>query len=84
MTTTEHTPAPLPPDAIRAIDDLRARFDAVDPARQAHLDAIAELARIPREIVTELRAQGLSHAAIGEVLGITRQRAQQLTPKPAA
>jgi DNA-binding transcriptional MerR regulator len=79
MTTLEPKPVALPPDAIRAIEDLRARFDAVDPARQAHLDAIAELARIPREIVAELRDQGFSHAAIAEGLGITRQRAQQLS-----
>lgn len=81
MTTTDPGPA-LTPDALRAIPDLRERFDAVDPARQAHLDAIAQLALIPREIVAELRARNLSHAAIAEILGVTRQRAQQLDTSP--
>lgn len=74
-TMTTQTPAD-----IRAIPDLRERYAAAQApeARQAYLDAIAELAKIPREIVAELREQGMNHTQIGEVLGISRQRAQQL------
>lgn len=66
------------PADIRAIPDLRERYDAVDPAREAHLAAIAELAQIPRDIVMELRGRNLSQERVADVLGVSRARVQQL------
>lgn len=58
--------------------------DPTDRARAAGamLEAVPDLQRSLREIrqnaVRELRAQGLSHAEVGEAIGVHRNRAAQI------
>jgi DNA-directed RNA polymerase specialized sigma24 family protein len=74
---------PVPEDPLTAI---RFERDAVTQAEEAHAQALDDL----RESVQEAKRAGHSWAEVAEVLGVSRQSAQQrfgrervdLSPKP--
>lgn len=68
----------MTPEEIRAIPDPADRFKAAQADMFTPLATISALNRIKREVVGELRGQGLSWEKVGQRLGISRQRAQQL------
>jgi hypothetical protein len=74
--------------------DIRLQFDLPDRMAEALQAAaarerqgrelLAESARIRRECAGEMYRDGLTHAEIGLVMGISPQRVQQLTPSKRA
>lgn len=70
--TPTHAPTP---DEIRTIDDPTERFHA---ARAAEPLMKRELSDIARTVVTELVKGGMPRPAVATMLGISRQRVEQL------
>jgi hypothetical protein len=73
-----------PPSPFEALKHLADNADAGARAREvgAALNAVPELQKWLRQLrqdaVLELRADGLSHAEVGKVIGTSRARAQQI------
>lgn len=72
MTTPTHAPTPA---EIRTIDDPTERFHA---ARAAEPLMKRELSDIARDVVTALVKGGMPRPAVATMLGISRQRVEQL------
>jgi hypothetical protein len=66
------------PEEIANIADPVERARAAGELLAEHQSAVAQLARIRRRAVAELRAGGLSYAQVGQRLGLTRGRIAQL------
>lgn len=62
----------LPADAARKWDEAKAR-------EREGREAAASAASISRQVVQDLKAQGITLQDIGELLGLSMQRAQQLS-----
>jgi GntR family transcriptional regulator len=71
-------PERLSVDELARIADPRVRVPAVSRAIAEHQAFLAELARLRREGVAELRASGLTQAQVAQVLGISPARAAQI------
>lgn len=73
-----------PPSPFEALKHLMDNADASERAREigSALNAVPELQKWLRQLrqdaVLELRADGLSHAEVGKVIGTSRARAQQI------
>jgi hypothetical protein len=69
---------------VTAVERIRAIADPAERAREIRvvLRDLADVDQAARQLraetVQELRAAGMSHAKIGELLGIHRNRAQQV------
>lgn len=61
---------------VRSIGDPAERAKRAQEAQREAIEAKKELAAIRTEAVRELRAAGWSHAAVGDLLGLHRNRAQ--------
>lgn len=70
---------------LRAIADPAARVAGARAVRAAAKRFESLAAEITREAVQQMRATGMTFEQIGERIGVTRARAQQLTkpPRPA-
>jgi hypothetical protein len=68
------------PEEIASIADPVERARAAGELLAEHQSAVTQLARIRRQAVAELRANGLSYAQVGQQLGLTRGRIAQLKP----
>lgn len=73
-----------PPPPFETLKHLTDNADASERAKElgAALNAVPELQKWLRQLrqdaVLELRADGLSHAEVGKVIGTSRARAQQI------
>lgn len=73
-----------PPNPFEALKRLTENTDAGERAKEvgAALNAVPELQKWLRQLrqdaVLELRADGLSHAEVGKLIGTSRARAQQI------
>ncbi|MFF5778192.1 RNA polymerase subunit sigma-70 [Streptomyces virginiae] len=73
-----------PPKPFEVLKHLADNVDAGARAQEvgAALNAVPELQKWLRQLrqdaVLELRADGLSHAEVGKVIGTSRARAQQI------
>jgi hypothetical protein len=73
--------APRTPEEIAEIAEIA---DPAERARAAgqllaeHQSAVSQLARVRKQAIAELRANGLSYAQVGKELGLTRGRIAQL------
>ncbi|MFG2412256.1 RNA polymerase subunit sigma-70 [Streptomyces goshikiensis] len=73
-----------PPKPFEALKYLADNADAGARAQEvgAALNAVPELQkwlrRLRQDAVLDLRADGLSHAEVGKVIGTSRARAQQI------
>jgi hypothetical protein len=63
-------------DDVRSISDPAERAKRAQELQREAIEARKALAAIRTEAVRELRADGWSHARIGELLGVHRNRAQ--------
>jgi DNA-directed RNA polymerase specialized sigma subunit len=68
----------MTPEEVRAIPDPAERFRAAQADMFTPLAKIRKLNKIKREVCRDLHDQGLTWEQVGERLGISRQRAQQL------
>jgi hypothetical protein len=67
------------PEELSAIADPAERARLATELLAEHQSLVARLAQIRRQAVAELRASGLSYAQVGQRLGLTRGRIQQLS-----
>jgi DNA-directed RNA polymerase specialized sigma24 family protein len=83
----EHNAAPTVQTSGRH-DDLTRRLitarEEVTQAQRAADEAIQPLRAACLALIAEARTEGLSHAQIAAILGVTRARAQQLANKAQA
>jgi hypothetical protein len=72
---------------VRTIEEVRELQQLSDPAARGrritellnhYQSVIAELQRSRREVIQELKAQGLNNTEIGPILGVSRARVSQL------
>lgn len=68
---------------LRALPDPAARVEQTNEALQQLQDLSTALAAVTRETVAGLRASGLTYAAIGALLGVSKTRAHQLAHRSA-
>ncbi|MFD6180040.1 hypothetical protein [Streptomyces goshikiensis] len=73
-----------PPPPFETLKHLADNTDASERAKEVGvaLNAVPELQKwlrqLRQEAVLELRADGLSHAEVGKLIGTSRARAQQI------
>lgn len=63
---------------IRAIEDPAERAREIGVVLNRMPDVMAELRQLRQDAVKELRAQGLSHQAIADRIGVSRNRAANI------
>jgi transcriptional regulator with XRE-family HTH domain len=65
-------------EQVAAISDPAVRARVATELVSKHQEIVTQLARIRRNAISELRAQGLSLAQVGEAIGVTRGRIAQI------
>lgn len=69
---------PVTPETVAALDDPVERIRAAKAAMAERSSDISALAAVRRAAAGELLARGMTHQAIGDLLGVTRQQAHRI------
>jgi hypothetical protein len=64
--------------------DPLKRYTALTFAQKVHAAAVVRVAEERGAVVAEMHDSGMSYAEIGELIGLSRARAQQLAERPTS